>query len=176
MRRYLFLLAFAVVLISEISCSGKKETENKGSEVKESGVKTEWIGFDQAMARAAAENRYVIIDFSTEWCKWCKVMLAKTYTDPLVVKAIQEKFLAVPIDGESSEKINYLGKTVTQSDFTLNMKVEGFPTTIFMDSEGKVLEKRAGYIDAPTFSRMLTFISSEVYKTTKLDDYLSVKK
>jgi thioredoxin-related protein len=176
MRRILFLLALAVTMISGISCSGKKEAEKKAPGANESGVKTEWIGFDQAMARAAVEKRYLIIDFSTEWCKWCKVMLAKTYTDPQVVKAIQDKFLAVPIDGESSEKITYLGKTLTQSDFTMSMKVEGFPTTIFMDSEGQVLEKRAGYIDAPTFLKMLEFFSTEAYKTAKLDDYLTVKK
>jgi thioredoxin-related protein len=176
MKRSLFLTALAALLIAGTSCSGRKQPENKGPAANEVGVKTEWTGFDQAMIRAAAEKRYVIIDFSTEWCKWCKVMLAKTYTDPQVVKAVQEKFLAVPIDGESSEKITYLGQTLTQADFTMKMKVEGFPTTVFMDSEGRVLEKRAGYIDAPTFLKMLDFISSQAYKTAKLDDYLSVRK
>ncbi|MDQ7798131.1 MAG: thioredoxin family protein [Candidatus Edwardsbacteria bacterium] len=175
MKRSLLLATLAASLALVISCTGKKAAENKTAGAGEGGAQTEWIGFDQAMARAAQEDRIVIVDFSTEWCKWCKVMLAKTYTDPQVVKAIEEKFLAVPIDGESPEKITYLGKTVTQSDFTLSMKVEGFPTTMFLDKEGKVLEQRAGYIDATNFLKMLNFFSSGAYKTTKLDDYLTGK-
>lgn len=175
MKKYLVLSAAAAILASGIACSGKKEAEGKGPAVIEGGAQTEWIGFDQAMSRAQQEDRIVIVDFSTEWCKWCKVMLAKTYTDPQVVKAIEQKFLAIPIDGESSEKITYLGKTVTQSDFTLSMKVEGFPTTMFLDKDGKVLEKRAGYIDAPNFLKILSFFSSGAYKNNTLDNYLAGK-
>jgi len=174
MGRIIPMVVLLAAIQVMVSCSNKEAVKEKA--VPETpGAKTEWIGFDQAKARAAQEDRILIIDFSTEWCKWCKVMLAKTYADPQVVKAIEGRFIAVPIDGESSEKITYLGKTITQSDFTLEMKVEGFPTTIFMDHKGKVLEKRAGYIDAPNFLRILNYFSSGAYKTSQLDDYLSGK-
>ncbi len=175
MKRYLFPLTLAVLLASGIACSGKKETDNQGTAVKEGGARTEWIGFDQAMARAAAEKRYVIIDFYTSWCKWCKVMEEKTYTDPGVIAAIGENFVAAKIDGESQEQITYQGKTVSQSDFTLGLKVEGFPTTVFMDAQGKVLLQIPGYIDVPNYLKMLGYISSGAYQTQKFDDYRAGK-
>lgn len=175
MRRYLSWLILAALLVSGVACSGKKEVENKGAEAKGGGAKTEWIGFDQAMARASAEQRYVITDYYTSWCKWCKVMDEKTYTDPGVVEAINKNFLAVKIDGESSEKLTYQGKEMTQTDLTQLLKVEGFPTTVVMDAQGKVLVQIAGYIDAPNYLKMLEYITSEAYKTKSYDDHRSGK-
>jgi thioredoxin-related protein len=175
MKNLLMWFCLVVLMTSGLACNTKKDEASQTPPAND-GAKTEWIAFDEAMAKAAAEKRFVIIDFSTEWCKWCKVMLAKTYTDPAVVKAIQDNFVAIPIDGESSGQITYLGKTLTQADFTINMKIDGFPTTVFMDDQGNVLEKRAGYIDAPTFLKILKYFTSGEYKKTKLDEYLTASK
>lgn len=175
MRKHLFLLALAVLLVSGISCSGKKENESKGPAANGSGAKTEWTGFDQAMARAAAEQRYVITDYYTSWCKWCKVMDEKTYTDPGVVEAINKNFIAVKIDGESPEKLTYQGKEMSQMELTQLLKVEGFPTTVIMDAQGKVLLQIPGYLDVPNYLTTLEYVSSEAYKTKKYDDYRSGK-
>ena len=175
MRRSTSLLVLVVLMVSGIACSGKKEVENKGSEAKGGGAKTEWIGFDQAMSRAAAEQRFVITDYYTSWCKWCKVMDEKTYTDPGVVEAIGKNFVAAKIDGESQEKLTYQGKEMSQTDLTQLLKVEGFPTTVIMDAQGKVLVQIAGYIDVPNYLKMLEYITSEAYKTKNYDDYRSGK-
>ncbi|MBI5806534.1 DUF255 domain-containing protein [candidate division TA06 bacterium] len=175
MRRYLFLPALLLLLISGIACSGKKEAENKESAVKGGGAKTEWIGFDQAMARASAEKRFVITDYYTSWCKWCKVMDEKTYTDPGVVEAINRNFMAVKIDGESQEKLTYQGKMMSQTELTQLLKVEGFPTTVIMDAQGKVLVQIAGYIDVPNYLKMLEYITSGSYKIKSYDEYRAGK-
>lgn len=175
MRRYLFLLAVTVLLISGVSCSAKKETENKTPGTKGGGAKTEWTGFDQAMSRASAEKRFVITDYYTSWCKWCKVMDEKTYTDPGVAEAVSKNFVAVKIDGESQEKLTYQGKEMSQTDLTQLLKVEGFPTTVIMDPQGKVLVQIAGYIDAPNYLKMLEYITSGAYQTKNYDEYRAGK-
>ena len=40
--------------------------------------------FATAMEQARAEQKYVMVDFFTTWCHWCKVLDEKTYTDDRV--------------------------------------------------------------------------------------------
>jgi thioredoxin-related protein len=174
MKRFLCLLAALFLLLSGIACSGKKEAAEKAP-AKEGGARTEWIGFDQAMSRAAVEKKFVITDYYTSWCKWCKVMDEKTYTDAGVVEAINRNFLAVKIDGESPEQLAYQGKQMSQMELTQLLKVEGFPTTIIMDAQGKVLVQIAGYIDVPGYLKMLEYMTSGAYQTRNYDDYLAGK-
>ena len=54
-----------------------------------------WADLDAAtFARARAEERFVVIDGSAEWCHWCHVMEATTYHDPEVRKLLDAHFLA----------------------------------------------------------------------------------
>ncbi len=173
MKRILSVAIMTLALLSSVSCAGGKKPES--TEAQASGAKVEWMAFDAAMAQAAQENRYVVVDFYTDWCKWCKVMDQKTYSDSLVARSIKDNFVAAKIDGESQEKITYRGKAMTKAEFTMNMKVSGFPTTLFMDSQGNVIGTLPGYIEAPVFLKILGYVSTEAYKTVKLDDYLSGK-
>jgi len=172
MKRYLPLLILAISLTTGVSCAGNKKAEKDAKSVQ---AKAEWLAFDSAMQKAAADKKYVVVDFYTDWCKWCKVMDDKTYADSSVVAALKDNFVIAKINGESSEKITYLGKTMAQSDFTMAMKVSGFPSTLFMDSDGKVIGILPGYIEAPVYLKILHYISSESYKKMKLDDYLAGK-
>jgi len=173
MKRYLPLFILALSLATGISCAGSKKAEK--DDVKTVQAKAEWRAFDQAVEKAAAEKKYVVVDFYTDWCKWCKVMDDKTYADSSVVTALDENFVIAKINGESSETITFMGKTMSQSDFTMNMKIRGFPSTLFMDSDGEVIDILPGYIEAPVFLKILAYVSTEAYKTKKLDDYLSGK-
>jgi thioredoxin-related protein len=174
MKRYLPLMILALSLTTGISCAGNKKTEK--DEAKTVQAKAEWLAFDQAMEKAAADKKYVVVDFYTDWCKWCKVMDDKTYADSSVAAALKENFVIAKINGESSEKIIYQGKIMAQSDFTMNMKVSGFPSTLFMDSDGKVIGILPGYIEAPVYLKILSYITTKSYQKMKLDDYLAGKQ
>ena len=175
MKKYLPILALTLLLSAGISCAGNKKADKTEAQPKTTEAKTEWLAFDSAMQKAAADKKYVVVDFYTDWCKWCKVMDEKTYTDTLVIKALREGFVAAKVNGESSDQITYLGKAMAQSDFTMAMKVSGFPSTLFMDSEGKVIGILPGYIEAPVYLKILKYVSTESYKKMTLDDFLAGK-
>ncbi|MDP2808138.1 MAG: DUF255 domain-containing protein [bacterium] len=174
MKKFLILALISLAMLSSISCAGSKKAEK--DDAKTAKAKAEWLAFDQAMEKAAADKKYVVVDFYTDWCKWCKVMDDKTYADPSVVTALKENFVIAKINGESPEKITYRGKTMSQSDFTMSMQVSGFPTTMFLASDGTVIGKIPGYIEAPVFKKILEYLTSGSYKSTSLDQYLSGKK
>jgi thioredoxin-related protein len=165
-----------MLLSAGISCAGNKKADKAADKNEPNAAKVEWMAFDAAMEKAATDKRYVVVDFYTDWCKWCKVMEEKTYTDTLVIKVLKEKFVTAKINGESSENITFKGKTMTQQDFTMGMRVSGFPSTLFMDNDGKVIGIIPGYIEAPNYLKILSYITTESYKKMTLDDYISGKK
>lgn len=87
---------------------------------------------DAALAEAVAAKKPVIIDFSASWCVPCVDLAEKTFVEPRVAQEIEARFVAVSVDGtESVRAIEPLME---------RYGVEAFPTVIFVDSSGQVLD------------------------------------
>ncbi|MDO9392278.1 MAG: DUF255 domain-containing protein, partial [bacterium] len=112
----------------------------------------------------------------TDWCHWCKVMDEKTYVDPAGAGLMKESFVAVKLNAERENIVNFKGKAYTEIDLARNFDVSGYPTTLFLASDGTVIGKIPGYIEAPVFKKILEYLTSGSYKSMSLDQYLSGKK
>jgi len=97
------------------------------------------ISYDQALKQAAQEKKLVFIDFYTTWCGPCKMLDQTTLQDAWVTKWLAEKTVALKIDAEKELKL------------AEKFKVEFYPTLIFLNPEGKELERLLGYVDAEEF-------------------------
>jgi len=93
-----------------------------------------WLASEsEALARARAEGRPVIIDFWAEWCTACKELDKLAWADPRV-RAAASRFVAVKVDGtEATDAI-----TAVQEKYD----VKGMPTVILIDSKGRELRER----------------------------------
>lgn len=88
--------------------------------------------YEKAIALAKKENKQIVIDFVTTWCGPCKSMDQLVYTaKPIYEKSKDVIFLK--LDGDDERDLNK------------QFKVEGYPTLILLDSEGKELRRRVGY-------------------------------
>ncbi|MBL8858892.1 MAG: thioredoxin family protein [Planctomycetes bacterium] len=96
--------------------------------------------FDEAIARAKAENKLVFIDFWTTWCGWCKKLDKDTYSDDAVVAAMKD-IICLNIDAESKA-----GTPLAQK-----YGVSGFPTMIVLDSDGMLRDLISGYMPPEPF-------------------------
>ena len=81
---------------------------------------------------AKNQGKPVMVDFYTEWCGWCKKLDSDTYSDQRVNEA-SKKFVCVKIDGDK------------QPALTGKYGVSGYPTIIFMDSNGNVVSRLPGF-------------------------------
>jgi len=100
----------------------------------------------RALQVARAEGKIIVADVYTDWCGWCKRMDKTVYVDQSVVAISREQVFV---------KLNAEDRGEGQS-FAREMGVTGYPTTIVLDGQGKVLHVAKGYIaSADAFIEMV---------------------
>jgi len=128
------------------------------------GAPLEWLPFDEAFEQALSQEKPLLVDFYTDWCHWCKVMDAKTFGDPEVAKALAQNFVLCRIQAEDSKaSLRYRDATYSNVQFTQAMGVRGFPSIAFFDKEGNAITVVPGYVEAPTFMYMLSYVRDGCY-------------
>ncbi len=120
-----------------------------------------WHDLAGGKALAAESGRPLVVHFTADWCKWCKVMQRDTYTDPAVDALLREAFVAVRIDTDREPRL--------RAEFG----VQGLPTIWFLSAAGEPITYIPGYVDAPTFQQVLRWIASGAYKEQTFDAYLA---
>ncbi|HBE03480.1 MAG: hypothetical protein A2096_13555 [Spirochaetes bacterium GWF1_41_5] len=158
---YLFFPAVMFIAGCTFALDQKKKSE-------------EWMAFNQGLIKGAAEKKPAVIDFYTDWCHWCKVMDEKTFSNPEVKKFLQENFITVKVQAESTdEQHTFQGKDYNSVQLTRAFGISGFPSLAFLDSGQNVITVMPGYIEAPMFLHILKYIKGEYYKKQmSLEDFI----
>ncbi|HEY3250152.1 MAG TPA: DUF255 domain-containing protein [Ignavibacteria bacterium] len=137
--------------------------------------------FEGLLKLAKQEDKKIIVDVYTDWCGWCKKMDAEAYSNKEIKEIIEDDFIFVRLNAEGSGKIKYNGKEYTESDLAVYFEVTGYPTTVFLEPNGKVIEYEydkvkmknlPGYFKTSEFKKMLNYIKDENYKNTDLSKIL----
>ncbi|MFW5861728.1 MAG: thioredoxin family protein [Spirochaetota bacterium] len=135
-----------------------------------------WYSFNEGFKIASQKKKPVIIDFYADWCMWCKVMEDKTFSDPGVQKKLVRDYVAIRIDMQKNESIVYDGKTYAPQQFSGMLGVEGLPTIVFMDKNGKFVTRIPGFVKADIFNVLLNYMKEECYtKQVTFKDYMKDK-
>jgi tetratricopeptide (TPR) repeat protein len=98
-----------------------------------------WVAnFEEASRIAKSENKNLILDFYTDWCKWCKKLADSTFTDTSVIRFSRDFVFF---------------KTNAEKDTALSerFKVNGYPTVILINPSGEEIDRVVGYATAPDF-------------------------
>ncbi len=101
-----------------------------------------WLPYEKALEKARAENKLVMVDFTAEWCGWCKKLESEVYTQPSV-RAKIDQFVPVMVDVDK------------QKDLAEQYNVEGMPYIAIVDADGNLLADQNGYCEAPQFEAFL---------------------
>ena len=131
-----------------------------------------WQSFDQGMAEARARDLPVIVDFSADWCGWCKKMESDVFERSDVKVRLEKEFVTVRVDIDSSSALTYDGKKMSCSDFARMMKVEGIPALIVFTPQGKVMATLEGYVEAKYFLEFMNFLKGPCWKSMNFEKYL----
>lgn len=106
----------------------------------------EWLtDFAKAKALAKSENKMVLMDFTgSDWCPPCKALHKNVLTDKEFVEFAKENLVLVEIDFPRSKVQSDELKKANQA-LAKQFEIEGYPTVVVLDSNGKQLSKKVGY-------------------------------
>ena len=128
--------------------------ENTKEEVKEQGTVFHDITLAEAMNKAKAEGKYVLVDFHTSTCVPCKKMEKEVFPTPECGEYINSHFVSIMIDGEDDGAGTELAK---------EYQVFIFPTYMILSPDGhKEGEVIGAEYDVNRFIEMLKEIIHEV--------------
>ena len=120
-----------------------------------------WLGWNQGIAEASATKRPLLVDVYTDWCGWCKRMDRDVYSRDDVRGYLNRYFVVVRLNAESTDEARFGGRTLTSRALAQQLRVSGYPTTIFLRSNGEHIANVPGYIPADRFKLMLQYIGED---------------
>ncbi len=97
-----------------------------------------------ARARAQAEGKPLLIDFTAEWCAACHELERYTFSDPTVAAAIRDGFVAVRID--CTDRAD-----ATVTALQQRYGVLGLPTVVVARPDGTRVDATVGFEEAAPF-------------------------
>lgn len=97
--------------------------------------------WNSVLEKAREENKLIFFSAYTTWCGYCKQMDSEVYTEDQVADFYNENFINVKYNMEAGEGLK----------LAFQYNVTSFPTSLFMDDNGKILHKSMGYVKASDF-------------------------
>ncbi len=120
----------------EIVITGEPETEPETQP--EQGI-TFFAGtLQEGLEKAKAENKLLFVDCYTTWCGPCKMLKKYTFTDANLGDFMKNKYVSMAIDMETTE-----GEIIAKK-----YGIEAYPTLLFLDKYGRVVNHQVGGISA----------------------------
>ena len=88
---------------------------------------------DEALEKAKAENKLLLISIGYAACHWCHVMEHESFEDSVVAKRMNDNFICIKIDREERPDIDQIYMNAVQ----LMSQRGGWPLNCFATSDGK---------------------------------------
>src|SRR5947209_4594389 len=106
-----------------------------------------------AFEKAKLEQKPILLDIFGSWCHWCHVMDKTSYSDAAVADFVNKNFVAVRVDADKRPDVNR------------RYNMGGWPSTVFLDSEGKVIT--GGTYIPPQQMREVLRSVTELYQNSR---------
>ena len=151
-------LLFAAVAVAAVGCSRAADTQSAPtgkpaaavSKMSKSVPKGWGEDFAAAKAQAAKEGKKILMAFSgSDWCGWCVKMDKDVYSKPEFVNKAKKCYVLVMIDNPQDSSILSPLAAGQNRKLTSEYGIRGFPSTLVLDAEGKVLKRLSGYRNSP---------------------------
>jgi len=91
----------------------------------------------KAQAQAKTEKKLVMLDFTgSDWCGWCIKLNNEVFSKPEFAEYAKKNLVAVEVDFPNKKKLS-AEQTKANDALAKKYNIQGYPTIIVLDSEGK---------------------------------------
>ena len=133
----------------------------------------------EVQAKAKAEKKYIFMDCFTTWCGPCKYMSASIFPMENVGTFMNDKFISVKVQLDTTAKDDEVVKSWYQDGHDLAQKydVRAYPTYLVFDEDGNVVHRFVGSSPAEEFlAKVKLSLNPETQYYTLLNQYKNGKK
>ena len=82
---------------------------------------------EKAFQEAQVADKPILLAISAVWCHWCHVMDETSYSDPEVIRTINERYVPIRVDNDERPDVNR------------RYNMGGWPTTAFLTPDGEIV-------------------------------------
>lgn len=100
---------------------------------------------DEILAMVKTSGKTGLLYFTADWCGPCKLMQKETFIDDKVRTFVESNFLPFWIDNHNNN-----GPALNKQ-----YNINAFPTMVFIDNSGKVIDKIIGYLPPDKYMEVL---------------------
>jgi thioredoxin-related protein len=106
------------------------------------------LSWEQVKAKAKAENKYIFVDCYASWCGPCKAMDKDVYPSEKVGNYMNQHFISLKVQMDTSRQDDAdVKEFYADAHFLLQeYRINAFPSLLFFSPEGKIVDKKVGYI------------------------------
>lgn len=110
-------------------------------------AEAKWLtDFDAVKKQAAKENKAILMDFTgSDWCPPCKALKKNVFDKEEFSKFAADKLVLMELDFPNDKKKITPEIAASNKKLGSEFKVEGYPTIIVLDKDGKELGRMVGY-------------------------------
>jgi thioredoxin-related protein len=116
--------------------------------------------YESALKAARGQNKPLLLYFFSTTCYYCTLMDKNTLADRDVSASLKRDFVFLRIDADRSTDLSRL------------YRIEGTPSSWFLEPTGKRILEAPGYIQKPTYKKLLEYVKGKHYNDMDVLAYL----
>lgn len=142
--------------------------------------KIKWYSFEEAVVLNKENPKKLFIDIYTDWCGWCKTLDKTTFSNPAIIKLMNQYYYAVKLNAERKDTVLYNGyafinpnptgfRSPHQLASSLLKGQMGYPSMVFLDEKMGLITTIQSYLTPNDLEPALSWIGSDKYLDKSVD-------
>lgn len=131
------------------------------------------LDINKILKSAQKENKHVMFFHHIPGCPYCKAMLDENFKDANILSEIDKNFIYVDIYTANEGNVIFNDFKGSYKDFSKHIGAFVYPTTIFMNNNGKIVYNSTGYRNIDEFLVEIKYIATDDYKTMDLESFIT---
>jgi len=144
-------------------------------------AKIKWYTIQEAAKLNKKKPKKIFIDVYTDWCGWCKKMDQVTFTNPVIIKYMNENYYPVKFNAETNDTI-MLNDTLYYNRYpgvrsTNDLAIKllhgrlGYPSLVLLDEKLNQLNLVQSFLQPNQLEGYLKYYGENAFKKTSMEDY-----
>jgi len=124
--------------------------------------RVDWHPYDDGLALARKSNKFMLIQFTSKSCGYCRKMEAESFSRPEVIDMLNKNFVPVRVWGDSDSLLSVDGYKISERQYSVSKGITGFPTFFVEAPTRESLVSFIGYRDMPTLMQYLDQVKTYI--------------